>query len=209
MGRTVISLIFPILTGAAVLRFPLIACAISFFSIAESAANHNGNLFTSDRAECPESEYPAPGSAEITTHGFCGQICFDNTGGCDTIEETNRCRTGSYYRPLWQKMQSLWGLSAPVSYRKRRTHGNETETGPCERAVTGHPAHPAGMGGPGIWSKRGGQHHTGHSHGQDPVEPQRHGGGAVYLPPGISASGKIPPCGSMSTIAPLRTAPRA
>ena len=86
MGRTVISLIFPILTGAAVLRFPLIACAISLFSIAESAANHNGNLFTSDRAECPESEYPAPGSAEITTHGFCGQICFDNTGGCDTIK---------------------------------------------------------------------------------------------------------------------------
>lgn len=69
------------------LRFPLIACAISFFSIAESAANHNGNLFTSDRAECPESEYPDPGSAEITTHGFCGQICFDNTGGCDTIEK--------------------------------------------------------------------------------------------------------------------------
>ena len=68
-------------------RFPLIACAISFFSIAESAANHNGNLFTSDRAEYPESEYPAPGSAEITTHGFCGQICFDNTGGCDTIEK--------------------------------------------------------------------------------------------------------------------------
>ena len=28
-----------------------------------------------------------PGSAEITTHGFCGQICFDNTGGCDTIEK--------------------------------------------------------------------------------------------------------------------------
>lgn len=27
--------------------------------------------------------------------------------------------------------------------------------------------------------------------------------------PGISASGKIPPCGSMSTIIPLRTAPRA
>ena len=50
----------PILTGAAMLRFPLIACAISLFSIAESAANHNGNLFTSGRAECPESEYPAP-----------------------------------------------------------------------------------------------------------------------------------------------------
>ena len=47
------------------------------------------------------------------------QICFDNTGGCDTIEEINRCRTGSYYRPLWQKTHSLWGLSAPVSYRKR------------------------------------------------------------------------------------------
>ena len=27
------------------------------------------------------------GSVEITTHGFCGQICFDNTGGCDTIEQ--------------------------------------------------------------------------------------------------------------------------
>ena len=27
------------------------------------------------------------GSVEITTHGFCGQICFDNTGGCDTIEK--------------------------------------------------------------------------------------------------------------------------
>ena len=43
---------------------------------------------------------------------------------------------------------------------------------------------PAGTGSPGIWSKRGGQHHTGHSHGQDPVEPQRHGGGAVYLQSG-------------------------
>ena len=129
------------------------------------------------------------------------QICFDNTGGCDTIKEINRCRTGSYYRPLWQKTQSLWGLSAPVSYRKRRTHRNETETGPCERAVTGHPAHPAGTGSPGIWSKRGGQHHTGHSHGQDPVEPQRHGGGAVYLqsgaghPPGYPQVERYHPAG--------------
>ena len=69
------------------LRFPLIACAISFFSIAESAANHNGNLFTSDRADVRNLNTRPLGNVEITTHGFCGQICFDNTGGCDTIEK--------------------------------------------------------------------------------------------------------------------------
>ena len=109
------------------------------------------------------------GSVEITTHGFCGQICFDNTGGCDTIEQkpTGVACAVSYYSPLYGKMQS----------GRCRGKGTEHETGKTNRrddAVSAGPAGPARRCRNG---KRRAQHHG----------PDHHEG--VRNNPGIKNSG--------------------